>query len=244
MSSSESRQRRIRVGLLALITAAITAVAAAPASAAPATGTAKIVLSGSQSDGKLGNRQASLSVADLELFAEGASATTRHTLKLRNGKRSARLRGFEIEAGGKATAISAKLGKARLTFFRASGNLTIAEGAATLRNAKLSLTGKGAARLREKLGLDGLKAGETGRFSLDASLESKPSTPTPAAPAEKPSCPSANTSRPSPAARRPRSPRPPWRPRPPRQCRSAPSSSQPAPARTSPTRATPAMTRR
>jgi hypothetical protein len=189
MSSSKSRQRRIRVGLLALATAAITAVAAAPASAAPATGTAKIVLSGSLSDGKLGNRQASLSVTDLDLLAGGASATTSGTLKLRNGKQSARLRGFEIEAGGKATAISAKLGKARLIFFRANGNLTIAAGSTTLRNAKLSLTGKGATKLREKLGLDGLKAGETGRFSLDADLAAMSSAATPAAAAGKPAAP-------------------------------------------------------
>jgi Htaa len=189
MSSSESRQRRIRVGLLALVTAAITAVAAAPASAAPAAGTAKIVLSGSQSDGKLGNRQASLPVSDLDLFVEGASATTRGTLNLRNGKRTARLRRFELEAGGKETAISAKLGKARLTFFRASGNLTVAGASATLRNAKLSLTGKGAARLGDRLGLEELKAGEVGRFSLDAEVvpapasQATPPTGKPTAPA-------------------------------------------------------------
>jgi Htaa len=190
MSSSESRQRRIRVGLLALATAAMTALTAAPAGAAPATGTAKIVLSGSQSDGKLGNRQASLPVTDLDLFAGGASATTRGTLKLRNGKHTARLRRFELEAGGKEAAISAKLGKARLTFFRASGNLTIAEGSATLRNARLSLTGKGAAKLRQRLGLEELQAGDIGRLSLDADLVSQPSTPTPsAAPTEKPAGP-------------------------------------------------------
>ncbi|MET0304975.1 MAG: HtaA domain-containing protein [Solirubrobacterales bacterium] len=191
MSSSESRQRRIRVGLLALATAAITAVTAAPASAAPATGTAKIVLSGSQSDGKLGNKQASLAVTDLDLLADGASATTRGTLKLRNGKHTAQLRRLELEAGGKEAAISAKLGKARLTFFRASGSLTIAEGSATLRNARLSLTSKGAAKLRQRLGLDELKAGEIGRFSLDATLEPTAATPapTPAAPAGKPAAP-------------------------------------------------------
>ncbi len=190
MSFSESRQR-IRVGLLALATAAIAAVAAAPASAAPATGTARIALSGSQSDGKLGNRQVSLPVTDLDLFAEGASATTRGTLKLRNGKRTARLRRLEIEAGGKETAISAKLGKARLIVFRASGNLTLAEGSASLLNAKLSLTGKAAAKLREKLGLGELKAGETGRFSLDADLEPAPAPPPtpPAPPAGKPAPP-------------------------------------------------------
>jgi hypothetical protein len=191
MSSSEPRQRRIRAGLLALATVAITAAAAAPAGAAPATGTAKIVLSGSQSAGKLGNRRISLAVTDLDLSAGGASATTRGTLKLRNGKRSARLRGFKVEAGGAATAISAKLGKARLTFFRAGGDLTTAEGTATLLDAKLSLTAKGAARLRQKLGLEQLKAGETGRFSLNASVESKPAAPTtPAANDEKPARPS------------------------------------------------------
>jgi Htaa protein len=190
MSSSESRQRRIRSGLLALAAAAITVVSAAPAGAAPATGTAKIVLSGSQSDGKLGNRQVSLPVTDLDLFVEGASASARGTLKLRNGKRTARLRRFELEAGGRETAISAKLGKARLTFFRASGDLTIAEGSATLRNARLSLTGKGAASLRQRLGLEDLKAGETGRFSLDADLESTPAAPAaPAPPAGKPATP-------------------------------------------------------
>lgn len=179
MSSSKSRQRRIGSGLLATAVAAITAVAAAPATAAPATGTSKIVLSGSQSNGKLGNRQASLPVNDLELFVEGASATTHGTLRLRNGKRTARLRGLRIEIGGEKTAISAKLGKARLTFFRASGKPTMAEGSVTLANAKLSLTGRGAAKLRRKLGLEELKAGKTGRFSLDASLQAPPSNPTP-----------------------------------------------------------------
>lgn len=191
MSSSESRQRRIRVGLAALATTAIAAVAAAPASAAPATGTAKIVLSGSQSNGKLGNRQASLSVTDLELFAEGASATARGALVLRNGKRAARLRNFAFEAGGKRTAVTAKLGKARFAFFRATGKLTTAAGAATLRNARLFLTRKGAAKLRRRLGLDELKAGRSGRLSLDAALEPPSVTPVPAAskPAAKPATP-------------------------------------------------------
>lgn len=184
MSSSEARQQRPRelkrlraIGLLALAMAAITALAAAPATAAPATGTAKIVLTGSQGDGKLGARKASLSVTDLELFEAGASATTGGALKLRNGKRTARLRDLAIEAGDKEAAISAKLGKQRLTFFRARGDLVIAEGAAALRNAKLFLTGKGAARLRERLGLEQLEAGETGRLSLDAKLELAPAAP-------------------------------------------------------------------
>lgn len=189
MSFSNSRQRRIRSGLLAVAATAITAVAVAPASAAPATGTAKISLSGSQGDGRLGNRQVSLPVTGLELFAEGASASTRGTLRLRNGKRTARLRGFEVEVGGEKTAISAKLGKARLTFFRASGSPTLAEGAAALASAKLSLTGKGAAELRQKLGLEELKAGEVGRFGLDASLTSQPTTPTPKGDDEKPAKP-------------------------------------------------------
>jgi hypothetical protein len=201
MSSSETRQRRIRVGLVrrrrasaaASLALAAAAMTAAPAGAAPATGTAKIVLSGSQGDRKLGKRRVSLPVTDLDLFVGGASARTRGTLKLRNGKRTARLRRFELEAGGKATAISARLGKARLTFFRASGNLTIAEGAATLRNARLSLTGKGAAKLRRRLGLDELRAGEIGRFSLDATPEPTAATPAPppaAPPAGKPATPS------------------------------------------------------
>ena len=172
MSSSKWRQRRIKIGLLTLLTAAGTAITAAPASAAPATGTAKIVLSGSKADGKLGGRQATLPVSDLELFERGASVSTRGTLKLRNGKRTARLRRLTIEAGGKEAAISAKLGKRRLTFFRAAGSLAIAEGTATLRDAELSLTGKGAARLRERLGLERLQAGETGRLSLNAEMES------------------------------------------------------------------------
>lgn len=182
MSSSKSRQRWMRIGLSALVTAACAAFAAAPASAAPATGTARIVLSGSQSEDKLGAKQVTLPVTDLELFERGASASTRGTLRLRNGKRTARLRRLRIEAGGKEAAISAELGKQRLTFFRATGNLAIGEGSATLRGAKLSLTGKGAARLRERLGLDRLEAGETGRLSLDADLVPGPSTPSQPAP--------------------------------------------------------------
>lgn len=189
MSSSKSRQRRIRSGLLALTAAAITAVAAAPASAAPATGTARIVLSGSKSDGKLGNRQVSLPVTDLELFAGGASAATRGRLKLRNGKRVALLRRFEIEVGGERTAISAKLGKARLTFFQAGGSPTMAAGSAALADTKLSLTSKGAAKLRQKLGLEELKAGKTGRFGLDASLAPRPTTPTAPKADDKPATP-------------------------------------------------------
>lgn len=186
MNPSNSRQRRVRIGLTALLATATTAFAAAPASAAPATGTAKIVLSGSQSDGKLGAHRASLPVSDLELLQGGASASTTGTLKLRNGKRTARLRRLAIEAGGKEAAVSAKLGKARLVFFRAAGNLTIAEGAATLRNAKLTLTGKGAAKLRERLGLEQLTAGEVGRLSLDAKLDPAPPAPTqPTPPADK-----------------------------------------------------------
>jgi opacity protein-like surface antigen len=192
MSSSAARRRRIRTGLLALATAACTAVAAAPAHAATATGTAKIVLTGSQSDGRLGTGQASLRVLDLELRQRGASVTTKGALRLRHGKRTARLRGFRIEAGDKGGAISAKLGKQRLNFFKAGGDLVVGEGSATLRNATLSLTGKGAARLRERLDLEQLAAGETGRFNLDADV-------TPVAPApESPAPPGAKTATPPP----------------------------------------------
>lgn len=183
MSSSESRNRRIRTtALLGLAIAASTAFAAAPAIAAPATGTAKIILTGSQSDGKLGARQASMPVTDLELRQQGASAATQGVLRLRNGKRSVRLKDLVVEAGAGSATISAKLHKQRLVFFRATGKLTVAGGAVALPNAKLSLTGKGAAKLREPLGLEQLEAGETGRLSLDAEVEQAASQPAPPAP--------------------------------------------------------------
>jgi hypothetical protein len=182
MSSRESRYRLIRAGTLALATAASATFAAAPAVAAPATGTVKIVLAGSPSDGGLGARRASMPVTDLELRQRGASATTRGVLGLRHGKRTARLRGLAVEAGGGGAAVSAKLGKQRLVFFRATGKLTVAGGAVTLPNAELSLTGKGAAKLRQRLGLEQLEPGETGHLSLDAEVEQ--AAPQPAQPSQ------------------------------------------------------------
>jgi hypothetical protein len=180
MSFSASRNRRGRAGLAALAIAVTGVFAATPASAAPAEGTAKIVLSKQQKGNGLvaqGIRVSPLTlpVADLEL-GQASTIRTTGSLKLSLGKHDAHLRELVIESSGRKTAVSAKLGKQRLTVLRAKGAVQLDPTSLKLDDARLSLTGKGAKALKGKLGLEQLSAGKIGTLSLDAAL------PTPVTP--------------------------------------------------------------
>ncbi len=141
------------------------------AQAAPASGEVTLTLKANSGlAGKQGKAQnAALPVTDLELLA----AATLHTsgkLKLANGKRSATLRELIVQSAGDQTAVSAKLGKRRLIVFRAQGKAEIGKSSATLGKAPLSLTGKGADELAQRLGLDSLAAGRVGTLGFAAAL--------------------------------------------------------------------------
>src|SRR5262249_54500071 len=90
--------------------------------------------------------------------------------KFANGKKSAVLRQVIVQSSGQQTAVSAKLGKRRLTVFRAQGKAEIGKSSATLSKAPLSLTGKGAEALGQRLGLDSLAAGRVGTLGFAATL--------------------------------------------------------------------------
>ena len=114
-------------------------------------------------------RSVSLPVADLELLGATTIRTT-GALRLTVGKRRATLREVTIQNAGEQTAVSAKLGKRRLVFFRAQGAAEVGKSSATLSKAPLTLTGKGAEALGQGLGLGDLSAGRQGTISFNAIL--------------------------------------------------------------------------
>ena len=99
-----------------------------------------------------------------------ATVRTDGTLKFVSGKRRVVLRELILQSAGEQTALSAKLGKRRLVVFRARGAVEIGKSSATLKKAPLSLTGKAAKALRQRLDLDELAAGELGTLRYDAQL--------------------------------------------------------------------------
>jgi hypothetical protein len=157
---------------LAAAVALIATLATGTAQAAPASGEVKLTVKSSSALDlvkRKGPQAATLPVADLELFA-AATVRADGRLKFANGKRRAVLRGVILQSAGKQTALSAKLGKRRLVVFRARGAVQIGKSSASLAKAPLSLTGKAAKVLRQRLGLEQLAAGRLGTLAYDAQL--------------------------------------------------------------------------
>ncbi len=194
--SSLSHPPVLRRGLQALVALAVAAVAmaalAAGASAAPATGEVVLTLKqgakssllregvkASPRSGKGKTQTVKLKVADLDKSSRTVKSGT--TLTLRAKGKSVKLRGVELKAGAKSTALSAQQGGKRQVFFRIQGNLQ--ESATTL-SAKgpLALTGAGATALRKALGLEGISSGRIGSGNFSASVPPAPA-PAPAPPA-------------------------------------------------------------
>lgn len=158
---------------LAAAIALVALLTTGTAQAAPADGEVTLTLkanSGLVKQGKKGKaRKVALPVTDLELLT-AATLRTSGKLKLANGKRSATLRELIVQSDGQEAKLSAKLGKRRLTVFRVQGRAEIDKSSVTLRNAPLSLTGKGADALAQRLGLDSLAAGRVGTLGFAAAL--------------------------------------------------------------------------
>lgn len=182
------RPRGFRALLLVASAALATAAFAAPAVAAPADGKIKLTFKakakssllrqGVTVDGGKGRVQSSeLSVKQLwtgspdRVKAGGA-------IVFAAGKRQAKLRGVQLTVRGRQLAVSAKLGKQRLVFFRAKGSGAADDAGLRFRGGGLKLTGKGAQLLRKRLGLDGGLAGKVGGVFARAAL-SEPVGPTP-----------------------------------------------------------------
>jgi hypothetical protein len=207
---SRSPRRRQARALLAL-TAALAFVLAlvGTASAAPGSGQVDVSLAGGKGEGSLAGQgvkltytakagktgsakrvakkaphSASLPVVDLDL-TDGATVQTSGALRLLHGKRRATLRDLVVRSGGDRTAISAQLGKERLVVFRAQSAASIAGLTATLSDAQISLTGKAAAEIARRLGLEPL-AGRQGTLELSAQGQLTPKVPDPIKPEEKP----------------------------------------------------------
>jgi hypothetical protein len=160
--------------VLAVAIALVAMLTTGTAQAAPANGEVTLTLKANSDlaikQGKKGKAQnAALPVTDLELLT-AVTLRTSGKLKLANGKRSATLRGVIVQSDGQETKLSAKLGKRRLIVFRAQGKAEIGKSSATLSKAPLSLTGKGAEALAERLGLDSLAAGRIGTLGFTATL--------------------------------------------------------------------------
>jgi len=159
---------------LAAAIALVALLTTGTAQAAPASGEVTLTLKANSDlrvkQGKKGKAQnAALPVTDLELLA----AATLHTsgkLTLANGKRSATLRDVIVQSAGQETAVSAKLGKRRLIVFRAQDKAEIGKSSARLSKAPLSLTGKGADALAQRLDLDSLAGGRVGTLGFAATL--------------------------------------------------------------------------
>jgi hypothetical protein len=176
MSSEDLKFEWAGRALIALA-AAITLVAmlsTGTAQAATASGEVTLTLKASSDlalkQGNKGKAQnAALPVTDLELLT-AATLRTSGKLKLGNGKRSATLREVVVQSDGQQATVSAKLGKRRLVVFRAQGKAEIGKSSASLSKAPLSLTGKGADALAQRLGLDSLAAGRVGTLGFAATL--------------------------------------------------------------------------
>lgn len=169
---------------LAAAIALVALLTAGTAQAAPASGEVTLTLKANSDlaiKGKKGGKaqNAALPVTDLELLA-AATLRTSGKLKLANGKKSATLRALIVQSAGEETAVSAKLGKRRLIVFRAQGKAELGKSSATLSKAPLSLTGKGADALAQRLDLDSLAAGRVGTLGFAATLPAEQAKSKPA----------------------------------------------------------------
>lgn len=184
-----------RAALLLAIAATALAAISSPAAAAPADGEVKLTFKagakssllrqGVKVDGGRGRTQvASLSVKRAwsgnpdRVRAAGA-------ITLASGKRVAKLRGVLLTIGARRAAISAKLGKKRLVFFRARGSRRAVGSTLLLRSRGLRLTGKGARLLRKRLGLGRGLAGRVGLLVVRAEIKA-PAAPIVAPPTPDP----------------------------------------------------------
>jgi len=114
-----------------------------------------------------------LPIVDVEMLG-AATIRTDGSVVLSSQGQTARLKDLTLQIAGKKTAISARLGKRRLIFFRAEGEPAIDKASLKLSKAPLSLTEKGAKALAEQLDLDGLSAGKSGSVDVDASFTAAP----------------------------------------------------------------------
>lgn len=196
MSFPTSPQRRLRTLFLALAAAALAALAtASAAAAAPGTGAVSLTfkkgadssllregVKATKAGGK--SQTAKLTVTEVEFGAKTVLRTS-GAIVFRAGGKNATLNGVELSIGAKATTVSARAGKQRKIFFRASGAPTFFGDSVSFKGP-LSLTGNGAKALRSKLGLPGITAGEVGTATasglIDAVPVPTPEKPTPPAP--------------------------------------------------------------
>jgi hypothetical protein len=117
-----------------------------------------------------------LPIVDVEMLG-AATIRTDGAVVLSAKGHTARLKNLTLQIAGKKTAISAKLGKKTLIFFRAEGEPVIDKASLKLSKAPLSLTEKGAKALAEQLDLDRLSAGKSGSVDVDASFTAAPLAP-------------------------------------------------------------------
>jgi hypothetical protein len=121
-------------------------------------------------------RTVALPIVDIELLGS-ATVRTDGVLELKRRGDKARLRDLIVQIANGKTAISAKLGKRRLIFFRATGDAKVDATSVSLDKAQLSLAGKGAKALRQRFGLEQLSAGKIGTFDVNAKLPAPPKQP-------------------------------------------------------------------
>ncbi|HVY79072.1 MAG TPA: HtaA domain-containing protein [Solirubrobacterales bacterium] len=168
-SRKTTRNSRAGTALAALVSLALGAsLTTGSALAMPAEGTVSLTLE-EGAVRSLPQAKTSLPITRVDLLG-AATVRARGAIKVGSKRRAVRLRGLILQVGGKGTAISAKLGKRRLVFFRAKGKPELGASSLKLARAPLSLTGKGARALRSRLGLDGVSAGKLGTVALDATF--------------------------------------------------------------------------
>lgn len=102
-----------------------------------------------------------------------AKARLRGGLRFGAGRRRVRLRALRLDLATSSATLSAKAGKRRIAMFAATPSRSKAKldpdaDSAKLAGARLSLTRKGAALLRKRLGLGSLRAGPLGKLGVDA----------------------------------------------------------------------------
>jgi hypothetical protein len=207
-------RRTSSAALMAMLLASIlfVALATGTAAAAPATGEVTLTLksdakgslgkqgvaatysakagkTGSAKRKQIGGGKAqilSLPVAELALGTVPA-VHAKGSIGLALKGQSASLRDVIVQLGQRSTAISAKLDKDRVVFFRAKGTPRVDGSSVKLDNAKLSLTNAGAKALRAALDAGDIAAGQAGSATVDAKLLAP--APVPIVPAPLPAAP-------------------------------------------------------
>ena len=194
MSADGSRSKRVGRRLVASAALALVVpLSSGNAVASPAEGEVLLSLrqgaessllrQGVQARQSKAGKTVALPVVEVELLGS-ATVRTKGALKLARKGAKARLRSLILQIGNGKTAISAKLGKRRLVFFRATGDAKLDATSVSLSKAKLSLTGKGAKALRQRFGLEELSAGKIGTLDVAAKLPAPAKQPDPSKPAE------------------------------------------------------------